>query len=136
MRWRRVSGKFRMEDGWVDYKRRKKWAWEGNFWERKSWMLERILRDWKKVERKKKIKKRERILFSKREPWRWWKFKSRCYHQQFLYRSTRVTSSSPSFEPQSWSIRWHEIRIRQSNLLNQVTILTIKIFENFLAQIN
>ena len=27
----RVSGKIRMEDRWVDYKRRKKWAWEGIF---------------------------------------------------------------------------------------------------------
>ena len=27
----RVSGKIRMGDRWVDYKRRKKWAWDGNF---------------------------------------------------------------------------------------------------------
>ena len=28
----RVSGKIRMGDRWVDYKRRKKWAWERFFW--------------------------------------------------------------------------------------------------------
>ena len=65
MRWRRVSGKFRMEDGWVDYKRRKKWAWEGNF------LREKILDAWENFERLKEIrekekKKRENPFFQKR----------------------------------------------------------------------
>ena len=54
MRWRRVSGKFRMEDGWVDYKRRKKWAWEGDFFG------EKILDAWENFERLKEIREKEK----------------------------------------------------------------------------
>ena len=45
----RVSGKIRMGDRWVGYKRRKKWAWEGDFF------LEKILDVWKDFGRLKKI---------------------------------------------------------------------------------
>ena len=69
----RVSGKIRMGDRWVGYKRRKKWAWErilerenlkclgGFFFERKFWMFERVLGDWRKIWEKENTK-RERIL--------------------------------------------------------------------------
>ena len=58
----RVSGKIRMGDGWIDYKRRKKWAGEGDFFfERKFWMFERVLGDWRKIWEKENTK-RERIL--------------------------------------------------------------------------
>ena len=54
----RVSGKIRMEDRWVGYKRRKKWAWEGIlFLERKFWMFERILGDWRKTWEEENTKK-------------------------------------------------------------------------------
>lgn len=55
----RVSGKIRMGDRWVDYKRRKKWAWEKNFFG------EKILDVWesfgrlKKNLRERKYQKRE-----------------------------------------------------------------------------
>ena len=68
----RVSGKIRMGDRWVGYKRRNKWSWEmifggenlkclGNFLERKFWMFERVLGDWRKIWEKENTK-RERIL--------------------------------------------------------------------------
>ena len=71
----RVNGKIRMGDRWVDYKRRKKWAWEGKFFWRENLKCLRdfFLREnfgclrgfWEieeKFEREKKYQKRERIL--------------------------------------------------------------------------
>ena len=69
----RVSGKIRMGDRWVDYKRRKKWAWGGIFWGEnlkclRNFFEEKILDVWesfgrlKKNLREKKYQKRERIL--------------------------------------------------------------------------
>ena len=58
--WDRVSGKIRMRDRWVGYKRRKQWAREGIlFLERKFWMFERILGDWRKIWDEENTKKRE-----------------------------------------------------------------------------
>ena len=57
----RVSGKIRMGDRWVDYKRRKKWAWDKDFF----FFWEKILDVWesfgrlKKNLRERKYQKRE-----------------------------------------------------------------------------
>ena len=101
-RWRRVSGgirmgdrvngKIRMGDGvsgeirmggrWVDYKRRKKWAWEEKFFG------EKILDVWEGFGRLKK-NLRERKYQKERENFEDdGSLKLEGYHHQFLHRLT------------------------------------------------